>query len=81
MKLEIVYLTADMLLEFCQSGTPLIRISSGAIPADARVVRIFVNPEAHNQIGLVVESEAFEDVSEGYLIPPHRGPYFEKIDA
>lgn len=67
-------------LDFCKNGADSIRIIKNAIPNGAKYVRSFTNDSSGlGNIGLVIESESFDEVGEGELIPILPYPTFEKV--
>jgi hypothetical protein len=66
MKLKILMIPPQIILEICKYGNEKARVIKDAIPQDAKYIRSFTNDVTGNgMIGLVIESESFIDVTNG----------------
>lgn len=60
-KQKVLWLSADLLVRlFGLSERECIRVTDHALPADTRVVRLVVDPDRGNRVGLVIQSDSFE---------------------
>lgn len=77
MKLKRIPLSPEGLANALRTGSRIEIVGDG-VPIDGRVVRVFANHETGN-IELVVESELYDDLPVGGLIP-HAPPIMFRHD-
>lgn len=82
-KHAILYVSPHTFLELCKGlyETRNVRIIANAVPEDAKFIRAFTTDDVTGwgKIGLVIESESFEEIKEGNLMPTLSNPIFEKV--
>lgn len=81
MRYKILVLSPYIILEIFKHNVSSVRIIKDTIPEDADFVRAFTNdPTGWGNIGLIIESDSFDDVKEGEQIPI-LDPQFEKVEG
>lgn len=66
-RVKYIDVSAQIIAEICKMA------ASHALPQDAQVVRLALDPVMNN-FKLVVESKEFEEIAEGGEIPKHADP-------
>jgi len=67
-------------IELCKHGWDKTRIIKNALPEDAKYVRAHTDDKSGwGAVYIVIESETFDELKEGDLIPLLPHPMFEKI--
>lgn len=80
MKHKILIVHPQIVIDFCKEGLDKIRIVENAIPKDAKYIRCYLNDfTGWGNIGIVIESESFEELQNGDEIPVIKHPTFEKV--
>lgn len=81
MKYKILYISPLGLLEICKRGFHHVQVVANDLPQDTKYIRSFVDGDTSGwgRIGIVIESESFDELKEGDVIPVLLEPVFEKI--
>lgn len=79
MRYKILNIHPLFFIHISQHGTEKVRIIENSLPEDTKFIRSFTNDTSGwGSISLVIESESFEDLKEGDIIPSIPSPTFEK---
>ena len=80
MKYKILKVSPFIFLDMCKYGINKIRIVKDAIPDDAKFIRAHTDDNSGwGNISLVIESELFDELKDGDLIPTIPYPTFERV--
>jgi len=80
MRHKILYVSPQILIELCKGPSIAAIVVKNVLPSDTKFIRAFnEDTSGWGQIGLVLESDQFEELKEGDLIPVLPKPVFEKI--
>lgn len=67
-------------IEACKNGINKVKVIENTIPKDAKFIRSFTDDlTGWGRIGIVIESESFEELKDGDVIPIHPDPQFENV--
>lgn len=79
MKYKILFVSPIVLINLFKVGIINVRCVAG-LPEDVKFVRAFTDDTTGwNKIGLVIESEQFDKLKEGDVIPTFPDPTFENL--
>lgn len=79
-RLAVVLVSPELLVDFCKSGEPrFLDVTANALPADARLVSVYVDPDCPREVLLIVESETFEVTEVGKALPILKPPHFSIV--
>jgi len=80
MKHKILKISPFMFLSMCKEDTINVRVVANILPKDAKFIRAYTDDyTGWGYISLIIESESFEEIKEGDVIPILPYPIFEKI--
>lgn len=80
MKYKILKVSPYIFIDMCKYGFDKIRIVKDSLPDDAKFIRAHVDDvTGWGNISLVIESESFDELKDGDLIPIIPYPTFEKV--
>ena len=79
-KVKYLEVSLYFLQNILKNGEQCVRVTDG-VPEDAKILRVEFpeKPYASPALLLVIESETFEELKPGDLIPKIESPIFEKI--
>lgn len=77
---QILLISPYMFVDMFMQGEIHAKVVERALPKDVKFIRAFTNDTGGwGNIGLVLESQEWDELKEGDLIPVLPAPMFEKI--
>lgn len=70
MKLKILYVSPQFIIELCKWGAKDVEVIDNVLPADTKYIRAFTDDTTGwGRIGIVIQSDSFPKLQDGQEIP------------